>query len=260
MLIEPGLAIGMNRLSIIDIEGGHQPIYSYDKRFAIIFNGEVYNYQSLRKELDYPFSTETDTEVVLAGFVSKGLDFFRRLNGIFSFCIFDRTTDNLVLARDPVGVKPLYYSKLPRRFVFGSELKMFSQAGLVDKADHEAVLQYLSSGYVFGPSTALRNVVQVRPGTALLVKSDLSIEHIDYLSPPETFPDHPQMIDGAGYGEVVKQALYESVRRQLVADVPVGLLLSSGLDSMAILACLKSLGKLDEVNNLYRLFRKSTFF
>ena len=160
------IQLGMNRLSIIDIENGNQPIFSEDKRFCIIFNGEIYNYLSLKNNLKsfYKFKTNSDTEVVMACFIKYREKIFDYLNGIYAFAIWDSLEEKLYLARDPRGLKTLFYGKKNSTIFFASEPKAFYKSHLFKKINKNSVYQLISSGYVFHPSSSLEEINQIYPG------------------------------------------------------------------------------------------------
>ena len=157
-LIEGPVALGMRRLSIIDLVGGHQPIFNEDGTVAVVFNGEIYNYRELRAELEskgHRFSTASDTEVIVHLWEQEGIDFPRRLNGMFAIALFDRTRRRLVLVRDHVGIKPLYYALTADELIFGSEIKAVLASGRVPRRlNVDSLAQFLSWEYVPGAQTS----------------------------------------------------------------------------------------------------------
>ena len=150
----------MNRLAIIDIKGGDQPFMSDDGLTALIYNGEIYNFKELRSELQntYRFATNSDTEVILHGYAEWGSDVFARLNGIFAIAIWDQRTHTLLLARDPLGTKPLYVLDAKGTVYFASEIKAFTVTQLSTSINASGVCQFLAAGYVFCPTTAVSGV------------------------------------------------------------------------------------------------------
>lgn len=236
-LLDDGLGLAMTRLSIIDIEGGNQPMHSADGHVSLIFNGEIYNFKSLRAELEphVSFETHSDTEVILHGYRVWGSEVFARLNGIFAVAIWDRRRQTLLLARDPLGVKPLYHLADTNTHYFSSEIKTFTQLGLANRVNRTALSQFLCSDYVFHPDTAIDGVRQVAPGFVLEIGRDLKTREWNFRIPGEK---------RASYGAVshslaeMRTRLDDAIIGQTVADVPYGLLLSSGLDSMTVLSTL----------------------
>lgn len=231
--------IGMRRLSIIDIAGGHQPLSSNDERYQIVFNGEIYNYRELRSALEargVVFKTRSDTEVLLAQFIQCGWAGLQELNGMFAFAIWDRKERRLSLVRDRLGVKPLYYFWNGKTLLFGSEIKALL-AGLTSKAElnPQAVWDFLTFRYVPGPHTIWKDIYKLQPGHTLTWsadKQDVEVERywqIPYVNNAEDRgdPDHDRE-----FADLMK----DSVRLRMIADVPVGVTLSGGLDSSVVAA------------------------
>jgi len=164
-------ALGMRRLSIIDVAGGRQPIFNEDGRIAVVFNGEIYNYLELRHELEsrgHRFQTQSDTEVIVHGYEEYGLNCVSRLRGMFGLAIWDSRDETLLLARDRVGKKPLHYAQLNGALVFGSEIKSILQHPSIKReVNYEALSSFLSFGYVPDPLTAFRGISKLPPGHIL---------------------------------------------------------------------------------------------
>jgi asparagine synthase (glutamine-hydrolysing) len=246
----PGLALGMRRLSIIDLAGGHQPTWNETKDVAVIFNGELYNYRDLRERLTlcgHRFSTQSDTEILVHAWEEWGEDCLTELRGMFAFALLDlreryATAPILLLARDPLGIKPLYYTQTPEGFAFASEIRALLASGVVPKRlSQDAVTSYLLFGSVSEPVTLLEGVFSLPPGHRMLLHVperrrvprarpwwDLAV------SPAAREPRKPR--DLASAAKQLRPLLEDAVRAHLIADVPVGLFLSSGLDSAAIAA------------------------
>ena len=178
--IKNNIAIGMNRLAIIDINNGNQPIK--DNNNIIIFNGEIYNFENLKKKYfsKEKFKTNTDTEVLLKGYNKFGINFFKKCNGIFTFCIIDHNKNKVIIGRDPIGVKPLYLYIEENSIFFSSELKSFYKFKNI-KLDKNSLSQYLSSFYSFSPNCALKKVISLNPGTILSIKKILKSKKIIFL-------------------------------------------------------------------------------
>ena len=252
------IIFGMNRLSIIDLKNGNQPIESDNGRFVIIFNGEIYNYKELKREIEakYIFKTNSDTEVILAGFSLFGKDFFKRLNGIFVIALWDKLKKKLTLSRDPRGIKPLYYGKKENFIYFSSEVKSFINSNIFQDVDHNSLQQFLSAGYVFNNSSSLKDVKQLNPGETIEIIEN-NIVNI--------FQQNQKVFDDSEKQKIndipmyVRNKIVEAVDRQLISDVPVGLLLSSGIDSMSILASLKLLNKLDQTKTYTAYYPSKDF-
>jgi asparagine synthase (glutamine-hydrolysing) len=227
---------GHRRLSIIDLEGGRQPMASPSGRCVITFNGEIYNYGALRDELaaeGVVFRTHSDTEVIVALYERDGIDAFARLSGMFAFGIWDRERRCLVLARDHLGIKPLYVARDGRRLLFASEIKAV-RAGLpaTPALDDQAVNAYFARQYVPGPRTIFEGIEALPAGTVLTVDAE-GERRRSWWSLPPTAPSKLRGADAAAY---VLELLDASVKRHLVSDVPVGVFLSGGIDSSLLLA------------------------
>ncbi len=239
-LKENSVAFAMNRLSIIDLEGGFQPMHSSDGAVSLVFNGEIYNYRQLRREIEpyFHFKTQSDTEVILNGYCLWGADIFKRLNGIFAIALWDRGKHRVLLVRDPMGIKPYYYLLRDKKIFFSSELKTFTQLGLANQAASRGIQAYLAADYVFHPGTAIQDVRQLSPGELLSIDPQTLDRRTHIFRRPGDFSPSDLPADAHASKALIKQVLDESVIRQTVADVPYGILLSAGLDSMSILALL----------------------
>ncbi len=246
----PGLALGMRRLSIIDLAGGHQPTWNETKDVAVIFNGELYNYRDLREQLSlcgHRFATQSDTEILVHAWEEWGEDSLTELRGMFAFALLDlrrryATAPILFLARDPLGIKPLYYTQTPEGFAFASEVRALLASGAVPKhLSQDAVTAYLLFGSVSEPVTILEGVFSLPPGHRMLLhvperrRTPRARPWWDpAVSPAAREPRKPRDLSSAG--KPLRPLLEDAVRTHLIADVPVGLFLSSGLDSGAIAA------------------------
>ena len=246
----PGSALGMRRLSIIDIAGGHQPVWNESANVAVVFNGELYNYRELRERLclaGHHFATQSDTEILVHGWEEWGEDLLGELRGMFAFALLDlrkryATVPVLFLARDPLGIKPLYYAQTSEGFVFASELRALLAAGTLPRQiSPDALTSYLLFGSVSEPVTLVENAFSLPPGHRLLLhlpdrrKVPRARPWWDSLqSSAARDPKRPR--DFSSAVPRVRALLEESIRGHLLADVPVGLFLSSGLDSGAIAA------------------------
>lgn len=234
--IDGEIALGHRRLSIIDLAGGSQPITNEDGTLQIIFNGEIYNYIELREELrksGHIFKTGSDTEVILHGFEEWGVDCVSRFNGIFAFAIWDSRRKQLFAARDHLGVKPLYYIELGRRFLFASEVKALLQDPECPReVDIQALSQLFTLRYVPSPRTLFRGVSKLPPAHRMLVSRD-GIKIDRYWN---WTPQLREDLDEGALIEIYRDLIEDAVRLQMRSDVPVGLFLSSGIDSGALLA------------------------
>ena len=236
-----GLAI--RRLAIIDVSGGDQPLYNEDGRISIVCNGEIYNYRELRQELiqaGHRLRTGSDVEVVVHAYEQWGDDFVNRLNGMFAFALWDGIRRRLLLARDRPGIKPLYYAQHDGKLLFGSELKaLLAYPDFPRELDLISLAQYLTYEYVPTPRCILKGVRKLRPGHMLIIE-DGGFQERPYwrldLEP------RPVMSSERDLAEQVWQTLRESVRKELVSDVPLGVFLSGGIDSSAVTAAMADLG------------------
>jgi asparagine synthase (glutamine-hydrolysing) len=232
--------LGHRRLAIIDLSpGGHQPMSDANERLWIVFNGELYNYKELRRELEkrgYRFLTASDTEVILNAYHAWGTDCLTHLNGMFAFGLYDTDTQQLFIARDRAGEKPLFYSHVAKRVVFASELKAFmTDPTFPRQLDLEGLNEYLAYGYVTGDKCILKRVRKLPPGQAAIYNYDTDILRVwQYWHLPEQ-SSHLNS-SSEELSDRLEVLLMDSVRRQLVADVPVGVLLSGGIDSSLIVA------------------------
>ena len=232
------VGFGHTRLSIIDLSAkSNQPLWDSSRRYCITFNGEIYNYQQLKKGLlgkGYRFESNGDSEVLLNLFIEHGVAALNMLNGIFAFAIWNSLDKSLFLARDHMGVKPLYYAETKTGFVFSSEMKsLLLDRSISRDIDTAALSYYLKYMWCPSPKTPLRHVRKLEPGQFMLVENGKIREQRQYFELP--LCDNPY----ATYGQcssMLHDALHNSVRRQLVADVDVGAFLSGGLDSSSVVA------------------------
>ena len=232
-----GAALAAARLSVIDIDGGHQPISIDGGRVTVVQNGEIYNYVELRRELERggrTFHTGSDTEVIAALYAADGLGAFERMRGMFAIAIWDAARERLVLARDRVGKKPLYYTEADGRLLFASEIKaLLAVASRAPAIAPSALLEFLTFGYVAGDEAIFRGIKRVPPGTVATLERGGTLRIEPYWTWPrdtDSGEDEPQ------YLERLAAELDEAVRIRLRSDVPLGAFLSGGLDSAAVLA------------------------
>ena len=246
LLSEPGCGLAHRRLAIIDLAGGRQPLGNEDGSVVVVFNGEIYNFQALRRELEaagHRFATDSDTEAIVHGWEEWGEACVERFRGMFAFALWDRGRDVLFLARDRLGIKPLYYACLPDGWLlFGSELKaLLLHPGLDRGLDPTAVDDYLALGYVPDPKTIYRNVRKLAPAHTLLVRRGAG-EGVPRRYWNLVRTDGAAAIDGDRCEELVEH-LREAVRLRLIADVPLGAFLSGGVDSSAVVAMMAGLSR-----------------
>jgi asparagine synthase (glutamine-hydrolysing) len=241
--IDHDVAIGMRRLSIIDLAGGHQPIANEDESIRIVLNGEIYNYAGLREDLlrrGHAFRTRSDTEVILHLFEDEGPDCLHRLRGMFAIAVWDSRRKVLFLARDRLGIKPLYYAARDGGLVFASELKALLQHPSVPRRiDLSAIDRYLTHLYIPSPGTVFEGVRKLPPGHRLSWSGgEPRVER--YWDLRFEAPPPGRSLDEAA-GEL-REVLLDSVRAHMVADVPVGALLSGGVDSSSVVALMCAAG------------------
>ena len=246
----PNVAVGMRRLSIIDLPGGQQPIWNESGDVAVVFNGEIYNYRELRERLSaagHKFKTDSDTETLVHGWEEWGEDLLNELRGMFAFALVDlrklfATVPVLFLARDPLGIKPLYYAQTEKGFLFASEVRALLASGaLRHKVSADALTAYLLFGSISEPVTLVEGVYSLPPGHRLLLhvpERRRAPRARPWWDPTRSAaardPRHPRVFRSAA--PLVRGLIEDAVRSHLVADVPVGLFLSSGLDSGALAA------------------------
>jgi asparagine synthase (glutamine-hydrolysing) len=243
VFVGPGIGLGHRRLSIIDLSGGHQPMSNEDGTIWVLLNGEIYNYPELREGLlrrGHKFATRSDTEAIVHLYEDYAEECFAKLRGMFSIAIWDSRKRKLVLARDRVGKKPLFYAADKDRILFGSELKALQAADLLSREiDELALSDYFSFGYIPAPKTIYRAVRKIMPGHYLVASANgiretcywnLSFANIEERSEPE-------------WGETLRDMLCEATRIRLMSDVPLGAFLSGGIDSSSVVAMMSRLMK-----------------
>ena len=235
---DPAVRLGHRRLSILDLAGGGQPMSSADGRWHIVFNGEIYNYVELRRDLEargVVFQTQSDTEVLLQAWAEDGADCLPRLNGMFAFAIWDAREKRLTLARDPLGIKPLYYANHRGELLFASELRsLLRYPGFRPGLDPASINKYLAFGYIPAPSTAYAGVRKLEPGQMVIWSPAGRRTEYFWDLPIEDNPVGAGTFDESA--EATRDLLQEAVRYQLRSDVEVGILLSGGIDSSAVAA------------------------
>lgn len=238
--IDEWIGLGHRRLSVIDTSAAaNQPMWDETKRYCIIFNGEIFNYRELRQELEskgITFFSNSDTEVLLKLFIYEQENCLNKLNGFFSFCIYDMQEETFFLARDRFGIKPLLYLFDDDKFIFASEMKSVLQYGIEKKLDYNSLYIYLQLNYIPAPDTIFTDVKKLLPGHYMKVgRQQMQIASY-YQIPYDRENRHKAKIPYTQAKEKLKQLLETSVQRRLVADVPLGAFLSGGIDSSVITA------------------------
>jgi asparagine synthase (glutamine-hydrolysing) len=244
--IEPGVGLGHRRLSIIDIATGQQPLFNEDGSVVVVFNGEIYNYQHLIPELQalgHVFHTKSDTEVIVHAWEAWGADCVKRFRGMFAFALWDRNQQTFFMARDRLGVKPMYYALLDDgTLLFGSELKsVLAHGGLRRDIDPLAVEEYFALGYVAEPRTIFRQARKLPPAHTLTIRRGQPVpQPVEYWDVRFTLDNPINQLEAQA--ELV-QRLQDSVRLRMIAEVPLGAFLSGGVDSSAVVAMMAGLSQ-----------------
>lgn len=237
LFVKHGTGLGMRRLSIIDLSGGHQPVFNEDRTVWIVFNGEIYNFPELREDLikrGHTFDTHSDTEVIVHLYEEMGPDCVSKLRGMFGFALYDEPRRKLLLARDRFGKKPLHFAVQGQRLLFGSEIKSILVASPdLATVNQEALLQYMYFGYVPDPLTAFSTIQKLPPGHLLEFQNG-RIEVRQYWDLPQYGTHQPRNEEECL--EEMEYRLAEAVRIRLISDVPLGALLSGGTDSSTVVA------------------------
>ena len=236
--VDGRIGLGMRRLSIVDLATGHQPISNEDGSIWIVFNGEIYNHRALREQLithGHHYRTQSDTETIVHLYEEYGKDCVQHLRGMFAFAIWDAKQKSLFVARDRLGIKPLYYRLTPRNFIFGSEIKaLLAYPGVRPEFNRSTLPEYLAFGYLSGGETFYTGVRKLMPGHRLELNEQGNLKIEQYWELPSLAED--QVRDERYYVESYRELLEGAVSNHLMSDVPLGVFLSGGLDSSAIAA------------------------
>ncbi|HEX9666339.1 MAG TPA: asparagine synthase (glutamine-hydrolyzing) [Thermodesulfobacteriota bacterium] len=245
--INGNVGLGMRRLSIIDIEGGKQPIKNEDGTVRVVYNGEIYNFPELKDTLmkrGHKFYTRSDTEVIVHLYEDLGEDFVKELNGMFGIALWDDSKKKLILARDSIGIKPLFYAVLSDRLIFGSEIKSILKDRVPRNVDLEALHDYLSLNYVPAPYTMFKGIRKLEPGNMLIFQngrvSNKKYWDVQYFT-SDSQPSSSGLNNEETYTERLLEILKDSVKRHLISDVPLGVFLSGGMDSSTIVALMSQM-------------------
>lgn len=228
------LFLGHRRLSIIDLSTGHQPLSNEDGTIWIVFNGEVYNFPDLKKELisyGHKFRTHSDTEVIVHAYEQWGKESFSKLNGMYAFALWDNKEQELIITRDPFGIKPVYYLINNDTFIFGSEIKsILTNPEVAREVDTTALYNYFTFTYVPSPYTVFKDIFKLKPGHFISIKNkNISIKRFYY--------NTTQIVNFNNEKEIIGQLqehIYNAVKRQMISDVPIGAMLSGGVDSSTV--------------------------
>lgn len=256
---EAAISLGHRRLSIIDTStAGHQPMSTSDRRYTIVFNGEIYNYIQLRKDFSsfYDFRTLSDTEVILAGFIKYGPNIVKHLHGIFAFAIWDTVEQKMFLTRDHLGVKPVYYSVTDDAFIFSSEIKgILATQLLKPKVDQVSLVDFFRYQRVHAPRTILQNVQVLNPGTYIEI-DEKEIKEIRYFTLQNIKANSD--ITKHSAAKEIRSLLEKSMEQQMVADVEVGAFLSGGIDSSVIVGLMSEISS-QRINTFSITFSQKDF-
>ena len=231
--------IGMRRLSIIDLNTGHQPISNEDGSVWVVFNGEIYNFQEMRQDLiqrGHRFATNSDTETLVHLYEEEGTHGLKRLRGMFAYCIWDSRKRRILLVRDRFGKKPLYYAETPSGFYFASELKCLLAASIPTDLDRDALRLYFQFGYIGDPYSPFRSIRKLMPGCWIECSVDGEIRQGRYWRLPPFEAENQMGLTQAEGREQLRELFDEAVRIRMIADVPLGAFLSGGIDSSLVVA------------------------
>ena len=231
----PGVGLAMRRLSVIDLQTGRQPITNEDQTVWVVFNGEIYNYQELTAQLQakgHTFATRSDTETIVHLYEEHGLDFVQHLRGMFAIALWDTVRRRLVLVRDRIGEKPLFYSMAGERLLFGSEIKAILQDQRARAVEPEAVCEFLAASYVPAPRTFFRGIHKLPPGALLMYENGRATTRAYW----ERELGRPSALPFPEAAQALTARLRETIRLCLKSDVEVGAFLSGGIDSSLIVA------------------------
>jgi asparagine synthase (glutamine-hydrolysing) len=241
--IDGPVGLGMRRLAIVDVAGGHQPMTNEDQTAWLVYNGEIYNHADLRPGLErrgHSYRTRSDTETILHLYEEEGERCVERLQGMFAFALWDRARQRLLLARDRLGIKPLYYACTDHELLFASEIKAILAGGSVRAALNEAILpEFLATGFVVGEETFFRGVHKLLPGRTLSWSAGEGFAERRYWRLPVDLDDSPTTLEERA--DELRARLATAVRSHLMSDVPLGLFLSGGIDSSGLAALMASM-------------------
>ncbi|MBK7228611.1 MAG: asparagine synthase (glutamine-hydrolyzing) [Ignavibacteriales bacterium] len=236
-----GVFLGHRRLSIIDLSTGNQPMTNEDETIWIVFNGEIYNFPVLREELilkGHTFRTNSDTEVIIHAYEEWGIESFSRLNGMFGFALWDQKQKKLILARDPFGIKPLYYIDNGFSVIFGSEIKpILINPEVKREINISSLYDFITYTYVPSPGTIFKNIFKIPPGYCLITNSNGSTLERFY----KVIPEEIKYKNESEIVEDLQSKIFDAVKRQMISDVPIGAMLSGGVDSSTVCSIMSSI-------------------
>lgn len=240
--IDKSIGLGHRRLSIIDLSTGNQPMYSVDKTIVLVFNGEIYNYVELKKELEtlnHQFVTNSDSEVIIHAYEQWGKDCQKKFNGMWAFALWDASKKELLISRDRIGEKPLFYCDLNGTFLFASEIKSFFHYGIPKEINREFIGLFLHLSFIPTPNSFYKNIYKLIPGRCMIIRPG-SVSEYKYWDLPE-IDENNMRTDAASIYESFSGLLFDSVKIRMRSDVPYGAFLSGGLDSGSIVAIMSQI-------------------
>jgi len=260
--VDRKLGLCHRRLSVIDLETGDQPMFSPDGSVVIVFNGEIYNFKQLRDELSilgFVFNTQSDTEVLINGYLAYGLDsILKRIEGMFSFGLYDKKQQKLIIGRDKFGEKPLYYIINDNEIKFASEIKAFNPRLDTFHIDNIALNYFLALTYIPAPYTIYKEIKKLEAGHYLIIDNEFNIRHSRYFSLEHDIVKHPGFSSFNKAKEYIRKSVVESVKHRMVSDVPIGVFLSGGIDSSIIATVMSKLS--DQPVNTFTIgFKEKTY-
>ncbi len=254
--VKGAIGLAQTRLAVIDVPGGAQPMFNEDKSIVVVFNGEIYNFQSIRSKLEkhHHFSTKSDTEVILHLYEDEGIDCFKQFRGMFAIALWDQRKKKLILARDRLGQKPLFYYLSSDCLIFSSEIRALLATGLQSKLNLNALNLYFKNQFISGPETIYQSIQSFPPAHVMTIDQKGSRMKA-YWSPSVSIDKGMRERD---YAEALRTTLSEAVKLRLKSDVPLGAFLSGGFDSSLIVGLMKEAG-VSQVNSFSIGFKEKTF-
>lgn len=253
--IKKNVGLGHRRLSVIDLETGDQPMFNREKTISIVFNGEIYNFQSLRDELKergYVFSTNSDTEVIINGYIEYGIDsLLQKIEGMYAFALYDEMNEKTYIVRDKFGEKPLYYSLKDDRLIFASELKAFDDILPQKEISKEGLNYFLSLSYIPAPLTIYKSVFKLAAGSFITIDKQFEVQTRHYYNLLDRIALQTKYENFEYCKKELKELLFDSVKKRMISDVPLGVFLSGGIDSSIVASIMSKIS--DEQINTFSI-------
>ena len=260
--IDKNIGLGHRRLSVIDLETGDQPMFSEDKTIVIVFNGEIYNFHSVREELKtkgYSFHTKSDTEIILTGYLEYGIDLLlQKIEGMFAFALYDKTIEKTFIVRDRFGEKPLYYSVNDSRLVFASELKALEDIVPTKEISKEGLNHFLALSYIPAPYTIYTNIYKLSAGSYISIDKTFNVYIKTYYNFLQTISERKPYSNFEMCKKELREMLFDSVKKRMISDVPLGVFLSGGIDS-SIIASIMSKISSEPINTFSIGFKEKEY-